>query len=166
MARVLLLVSLVVLVGCGRSSRPRSGDDAAAELLRLTPHPIGDGRVALVVENVSDQTLLLSRGLAIEALEVSGASSDERQQDELGIPATDYFLISDCDQSTSGCVSLEPGESMRTVPWSGYYAEPQCPNDAPSDYAAARGRYQFVVSACSGGHRFESPSFEFSGASP
>lgn len=161
--RWVVLPVVLALAGCGRSTGVRSGSAAEGELLRLTPHPTGDGGVALIVENVSDQTLLLSRELAIVPVEISGASHDEGELTDYGIPASSFFLISDCSQSTRGCLSLAPEEEMRTVAWTGYYAEPQCPRDAPSDYAAPTGRYRFVVTACSGGHRFESPPFEFSG---
>jgi hypothetical protein len=160
------MLTLVVLVGCGRSGHPRSGSDLAeGALLRMTAQPVGDGRMALVVENVSEQTLLLSRGVEIEALELDGASHENQELTDYGVPATAFFLISECGQSTQGCLTLEPEESLRTIPWTGFYAQPQCSDvdGAPSDYAASSGTYRFVITACSGGHRFESPPFSFSG---
>ena len=162
---VMLMLVPIVLTCCGGRGRARSGDDEADdELLSLNAHSTGDGRTALRIENVSDGPLVLSRGVAIEALELFGESQQNQELEEYGIESSHFFLISSCDQPTSGCVTLEPGASLQTIPWSGYYSEPQCPSDTPSDYAAPSGRYRFVVTACSGGRQFFSAPFEHGAA--
>lgn len=121
-----------------------------------------DGLTALVVQNVSEVSLMLSRGVDIEALELFGEHHESRELEDFGIEASHFFLVEDCEQPTSGCLTLEPGETMTTVPWTGYYSEPQCPREAPSDYAAPSGRYRFVITACGGGLQFPGPPFEHS----
>jgi hypothetical protein len=161
-AVALVLVLSNALAGCGRAPEPRSAEAPREdELLRLTAQPSGDGEVALVVENLSGRSLILSRGVVIEALEVAGQGYEGRELSDYGVRAADFFLVEGCDEPASGCVTLEPGASLRTVPWTGYYAAPQCPRETPSDYAAPSGTYRFVATACSGGLRFEGEPFHY-----
>jgi hypothetical protein len=160
---VALLMVVFVLAACGGASRRSGAAPSDDELLRLRGEPSGDGEMAVVVENVSDRALVVSREVAIEAVELTGADYQGRELSDFSVEPRFFFLVESCDQETTGCVSLEPGESLRTVPWTGTYAAPQCPRETPSDYPAPTGRYRFVVTACSGGYRFYSPAFDFSG---
>ncbi len=153
-------LALVTLAGCASSTgRGPAGDGPDDQVLRMTVEPTDDGQVALRVENVSGRPITISRAVRIEAVEVFGTAYSARELAGFGVPS-DFFLIETCEQPTRGCAQLEPGESLRTVPWSGHYGDPQCYREAPSDYPAPPGRYRFVATACSGAPRFESASFD------
>lgn len=165
MSRTLRLVSpLLILLahqGCGRTPSPRTGQEPSEdEPLLMSEQTSAAGLTALVIQNVTDTSLMLSRGVEIEALELFGTHHESHELEDYSIEASHFFLIENCDQPTNGCLTLESEETMRTIPWTGYYAAPQCQQETPSDYAAPSGRYRFVVTACGGGLRFSGPPFE------
>jgi hypothetical protein len=158
---VLAVVLLAAQSGCGQRPAPRTGVELqGVDALEMTASISPEGLTSLVVQNVSDVSLMISRGVEIEALEVFGVEHESHELEDFGIEATDFFLVEDCEQPARGCLTIEPGETIRSVPWTGYYAEPQCPRETPSDYAAPSGRYRFVITACGGGQRFPGPPFD------
>lgn len=162
-ASIVFFMFVSIVTACGGASRRPGAAPPDGDPLLLRAEPAGGGEMALVVENASDHALVVSRAVAIEAIELAGADYQGRELSDFSVEPGDFFLVENCDQETTGCLSLEPGESLRTVPWTGMYAAPQCPRETPSDYAAPTGRYRFVVTACSGGYRFPSPPFDYTG---
>jgi hypothetical protein len=154
--RATLAAGLVALAGCAGATRGAGGGEG--ELLRLVPERGEDGQVALRAENVFRRSVMLARAVRIEAVEVFGTDYSARELEGFGV-SEGFFLVATCEDRTDGCLQLDPGESIRTVPWSGRYAVPQCDRETASDYPAPPGRYRFVVTACGGGGRFPSEPF-------
>lgn len=133
-----------------------------------------DGFERLTIRNDDLAPACLRASADIVALELDPSPTDPdevEQHLEAHSVRGRYFLVEDCAGALSaasehpGTVQVPSGDALEVFRWSGYIQSPQCqrslgrPGLAPPDFAAASGRYQFVVTTCAG-DRVESPAFE------
>ena len=168
-------VLLGLLAGCGELPPPSAplldgarGDDVGQRALSIRGEEQDDGRTVLVVENRGSEALAFLFSAEIEALEIHWSvpwDDEAPQTSEYSIEPNFFFLTEDCSEPISHgraadrCVSVRPGETLRTVPWTGLNAAIQCPRRTPSDFPSPEGLYRFVLTSCDRTMSFEGEPF-------
>ena len=74
---------------------------------------------------------------------------------------TDLELVRTCNApTTSDCITLNPGETLRPPPWNGLSCASQCAASCRGNMSLPPGTFRFVISACSGDSTIYGPPFD------
>jgi hypothetical protein len=70
-----------------------------------------------------------------------------------------YYLVNDCGAIATlpACVTLAPGSVLRTVPWTGYTCDGQCPRPCTGNVYRPPGSFRLVVTQCGGANAAGAP---------
>lgn len=104
------------------------------------------------IENTGDDT------------ELDAKVSIERKEGEKWTPLPSHIqleLIENCDtkKTTPSCLSLNKGEKISPVPWTGFSCNVQCFKACRKNGYLGPGTFRFVVSSCDKKQKFYSPDF-------
>lgn len=155
-----VLAFAVLLAGAGCDPPAAKPTAAPASPGSAAPAPsaprveVKNGAKPGSVEVIVHEAISLDAKLLVERVTDTGGFEP--------VPSLDLDamkLVESCGEKIGTCVALEPGRTVRPVPWSGMSCSSQCNGNCDKN-VPREGRHRFVVVSCDGTQRFAGPVFE------